>query len=100
SSRVDGLLLCDGLTLNLAADRVNPTEEGADAPRTPALPLRLNRSGLGGHVRGIRNDPDVGLGLLPLPEQLLRLVVRDGAGDDHALAGLPLGGSRHLVARR
>src|SRR6476646_7666898 len=48
-------------------------------------------SGTGWHLRGIRDDPDVRLWLLPLSEQLFRLVVRDGAGDDQVVPLLPLG---------
>ena len=41
------------------------------------------------------NDPDVGLRRLPaVGIDVLRLVVRDGAGDDHVLAVLPVDGGR------
>ena len=46
-----------------------------------------------------RHDPDVGLGRLPLAEQLLGLVVGDRAGDDHVVALLPLRRRRDLVVR-
>src|SRR5262245_37770836 len=47
----------------------------------------------------LRNDPDVGLRRFPVAEGFLRLVVGDGAGDDHVLALLPVDGGGHLVLR-
>src|SRR3954468_12843060 len=48
---------------------------------------------------GLRNDADVGLRRLPLAEDLLGIVVRDGPGDDHVVALLPLSRRRDLVLR-
>src|SRR5690606_32106737 len=43
------------------------------------------------------NDADIGLRLLPpFRPELLRVVVGDGAADDHLLAMLPVGRRRHL----
>src|SRR5690349_16662281 len=54
-------------------------------------------SGLRRNLGWVRNDPDVRLRLAPFAEELLGLVVRYGARDDHVLARLPLGRSRDLV---
>src|SRR5262249_38746864 len=68
-----------------------------------AAPLNLPvRAGVSGRLR---DDPDVGLGLAPLAEDLPGLVVGNRAGDDHILAlppvdrrGRPvLGGQRQGV---
>ncbi len=62
------------------------------SPGAPRRPRRLGGSD------GVRDDPDVGLGLLPpVRVALLRLVVGDRAGDDHVVARLPLGGRGDLV---
>src|SRR5205085_250057 len=45
----------------------------------------------------LRHHPDVRLRLLPVAEDLPRLVVRDRAGDDHVLALLPVHGRRDAV---
>src|SRR5215831_2915481 len=59
------------------------------------------RRGRGRRIRlRLRNDPDVRLRRFPVPEELLRLVVRDRPGDDHVLALVPVDRGRHLVARR
>src|SRR5207249_1670047 len=51
-------------------------------------------------LSGLRDDADVGLRRLPtLRVSLLRLVVRDGARDDHVLAALPVHRRRDLVLR-
>jgi hypothetical protein len=59
----------------------------------------VSAPGACGDLGGVRDDPDVRLRLIPLPEQLRRLVVRDGAGDDHVFSRLPLRRGGHLVAR-
>src|SRR5438093_1524946 len=59
--------------------------------------LRPCRSGVS---LGLGHDPDVGLRLLPVAEDLLGLVVRDRPGDDHVVALLPVHRSGHAVLGR
>src|SRR5271169_6739085 len=49
----------------------------------------------------LRHDADIGPWRLPtLRVDLLRLVVRDGAGNDHIIAVLPIDRRRHAVLGR
>src|SRR4051794_25360378 len=84
------------------AGAVNVDMRSPFGSRSPSLHRR--RYSTSGRVStapllGLRDDPDVRPGGLPLAECLLRLVVRDRARDDHLVALLPLGGGRDLVLR-
>src|SRR5215471_12102991 len=68
---------------------MHETRLAAGFAKTPFRP-RLLRLG---------DDADVGLGLFPLAEDLLGLVVVDGPGDDHVLALLPVDRRGDLVVR-
>src|SRR5205823_660677 len=80
------------LSDNLPPSVDGPAAEKAAGPKVSSgRDLRL--------VPRLRHDPDVRLRLLPLAEDLLGLVVGDGAGDDHVVALLPVDGGRDLVLR-
>src|SRR5262249_49870205 len=69
-------------------------------PSRSAMQLRRVRSSAPNRSLWLRDDAHVRLRLLPLAEELLGLLVGDGAGDDHVLALLPVHRRRHLVVGR
>ena len=79
--------------------RVDPTGARPRADYRPRLRPSLSVGGALLLVDRVVDDPDVGLGRLPLAEDLLGLVVGDRAGDDHVVTLLPLRRGRDLVVR-
>src|SRR4029077_14750989 len=82
----------------------NPCKTAVHSPSTRAMtgvrPLSWPGRPWWEWLLRLRDDPDVRLRLFPLAEELLGLVVRDRAGDDHVLALLPAHRGRNLVLRR
>src|SRR5256885_10537938 len=83
------------------------TSAAVGAASTPSAKTRAGTSrltattltGLGELRLRLGHDPDVRLRRVPLTEDLLCIIVRDGAGDDHVVALLPVDRRRNLVVR-
>src|SRR5262249_7427126 len=89
-------------TMSIDSPMASDSSVVSSSPPNPA-PSTTTRDLISAPDRhpGLRHVPHVRLRRAPaLRVDLLRLLVRDRAGDDHVLAGFPVHRRRHLVVRR